>query len=304
MPHNRHIASFIALVFLTIGFLIFFDICRAQTTKEFRTAGSSSTALAPASSSQQTDSKVGMTDAVSNETNGVSSTCGVIVLGYHQFTGPSKKSKNIYVMSQDVFETEMQFLKENGYHVVSLEDLLHFLKHEISLPTQSVAITIDDGYKSVVTYAAPVLKNHGYPWTFFVYTDFIGTSSQSASWQDLLNLQADGVDIECHSKDHPFLNHKNGKTPEQYDQWLTDEIVVSKSILEQKLGKPIHFFAYPYGAYNQEVQTKIIDAGYDGIFTVANNPVYSTTSPFSIGRYVITKGEEKLFAAFLREGVH
>ncbi len=46
-----------------------------------------------------------------------------------------------------------------------MSDLLKFLHHEITLPDNCVCITIDDGYKSAVVYAAPILKKYGYPWT-------------------------------------------------------------------------------------------------------------------------------------------
>lgn len=228
----------------------------------------------------------------------------VIVLGYHQFTGPGVPSKNIYSMKQDVFEQEMKYLHDNGYHVVPLSDVVKFVKHEIGLPPNSVAITIDDGYKSAIVYAAPVLKKYGYPWTYFVYPQFITPheSKGAASWDDLLALQADGVDIESHSMTHPILTKKGGKSPEEYTKWLTNETAGSKELLEKKLGKPISYLAYPYGEYNKVVEQSAIDAGYDAIFTVANNPVHSSTNKFSIGRYIITLPVEKAFASFLHQG--
>ena len=228
----------------------------------------------------------------------------VIVLGYHQFTGPGVGSKNIYSMRQDVFEQEMKYLKDNGYHVVPLSDVVRFIKHEIGLPPNSVAITIDDGYKSAIVWAAPVLKKYGFPWTFFVYPDFITVAEGkgAASWNDLLQLQTDGVDIECHSKSHPILTKKGGKSPEQYDTWLTAETAGAKATLEQHLGKPVKYFAYPYGAYNKEVEAKAVAAGFDAIFTVANNPVHPTTNINSVGRYIITEPVEKAFASYLRQG--
>jgi len=228
----------------------------------------------------------------------------VIVLGYHQFTGPGVASKNIYSMRQDVFDQEMKYLKDNNYHVVPLADVVRFVKHEIGLPPNSVAVTIDDGYKSSIVWAAPVLKKYNFPWTFFVYPDFITVNEGkgAASWNDLLQLQAEGVDIECHSKSHPIMTKKGAKTPEQYDAWLTAETAGAKATLEKHLGRPVPFFAYPYGAYNKEVQAKVVQAGFEAIFTVANNPVHPFTDVFSIGRYVITEPVEKNFAAYLRQG--
>ena len=228
----------------------------------------------------------------------------VIVLGYHQFVGPGQSSRNPYVMKQDVFEEEMKYLKDNGYHIVPLSDVVRFVKHEIGLPPNSVAITIDDGYKSAIVYAAPILKKYGFPWTYFVYPQFITPTEGkgAASWPDLLALQADGVDIECHSMTHPILTARHGKSPEEYDKWLANETAGAKAILEQKLGKPVPYFAYPYGAYNKVVEAKVIAAGYDAVFTVADNPVHSTTDKNSIGRYIITQPVERMFTSYLRQG--
>jgi peptidoglycan/xylan/chitin deacetylase (PgdA/CDA1 family) len=233
----------------------------------------------------------------------------VIVLGYHQFTPPGVRAggKMIYTMPQDVFEYEMKYLADNHYNVVPLSDVVAFAKKEKTLPPNTVAITIDDGYKSPLVFAAPVLKKYNFPWTFFVYPSFIGnhpTSSYrgAASWPELIELQKEGVDIECHSMTHPQLTKHGNKTPDQYDAWLTDETVTSKAILEQKLGKTIKYFAYPYGEYNKQVEAKTISAGYEAIFTVANNPIHPGTNVFAMGRYIITTPVEKAYVSYLHEG--
>jgi peptidoglycan/xylan/chitin deacetylase (PgdA/CDA1 family) len=227
-----------------------------------------------------------------------------IILGYHQFTAGDQPSKNIYSMTANAFADEMKYLKDNGCHVVPLSQIVAFIEGKATLPPHAVAITIDDGYKSPILYAAPILKQYGYPWTFFCYTDFIASheSKGAASWDDLIELDKEGVDIECHSKSHPMLGHKNGKSPDRYDQWLTAETAGAKAILEQHLNKKIVYFAYPFGDYNKQVQDKLVASGYEAIFTVAGNPVRATTSLLSMGRYVVTSPEEKDFAGWLRQG--
>jgi peptidoglycan/xylan/chitin deacetylase (PgdA/CDA1 family) len=228
----------------------------------------------------------------------------IIILGYHQFTPGDQPSKNMYSMTANAFAGEMKYLKDSGCHVVPLADVVHFIEGKGTLPPHAVAITIDDGYKSPIVNAAPILKQYGYPWTFFCYTDFIADHENkgAASWDDLLELQKEGVDIECHSKSHPMLAHKNGKSPEQYDQWLTAETAGAKAILEQHLNKKILYFAYPFGDYNKQVQDHLVAAGYEAIFTVAGNPVRANTSLLSVGRYVVTGPEEKDFAGWLHQG--
>ena len=227
-----------------------------------------------------------------------------IILGYHQFTPGDQPSKNIYSMTANAFAGEMKYLKDSGCHVVPLSDIVRFIEGKGTLPPHAVAITIDDGYKSPIVNAAPILKQYGYPWTFFCYTDFIASHENkgAASWDDLLELQKEGVDIECHSKSHPMLAHRNGKSPEQYDQWLTAETAGAKAILEQHLNKKIVYFAYPFGDYNKQVQDHLVAAGYEAIFTVAGNPVRANTSLLHVGRYVVTGPEEKDFAGWLRQG--
>jgi peptidoglycan/xylan/chitin deacetylase (PgdA/CDA1 family) len=276
----------------------------STNTAPAATPPSPATNAVPAAPAAPSTSNSGITQSATGEAS-------VIVLLYHQFRPAGASSNNPWNMPQDVFESEMKYIHDNGYHVVPLSDVLRFIKHEISLPPGSVAITIDDGYKSAIVYAAPILKKYDYPWTFFIYPDFItvGEGPGAASWKDLLALQAEGVDIESHSMTHPQLTHHKQKikgvwhnfTPEEYDQWLTNETAGAKALLEKKMGKPITCFAYPYGDYNKEVEAKVIAAGYEAIFTVADNPVHSTTDLHSIGRYTITQEVEKNFPAYLRQ---
>jgi len=277
------------------------------------TADTNAAPAAPAPSPATNAAAPAPSAVESSVTRPVAGEASVIVLLYHQFKPAGVPIPAMYrwTMNQDVFEAEMKYIHDNGYHVVPLSDVLRFVKHEITLPPGSVAITIDDGYKSAIDYAAPILKKYGYPWTFFIYPDFITVNegSGAASWKDLLDLQAEGVDIESHSMTHPKLtsHHQQIKkvwhnlSPEEYDAWLTNETAGAKALLEQKMGKPITCFAYPYGDYNKQVEAKAIAAGYEAIFTVADNPVHSTTSLHSIGRYTLTREEEKNFPAYLRQ---
>jgi peptidoglycan/xylan/chitin deacetylase (PgdA/CDA1 family) len=232
----------------------------------------------------------------------------VIVLLYHQFVpaGQHVSPKLQWTMQQDVFESEMKYIHDNGYHVVPMSDVLAFVHHQKTLPPGSVCITIDDGYKSPLVFAKPILDKYGYPWTFFIYPQFINDTPSSsyrgaASWPELLELQKQGVDIECHSMTHPILTKHGSKTPEEYAAWLENETAGAKKVLEQHMGRPIISFAYPYGEWNKQVQAAAIAAGFQAIFTVADNPVHSTTNPYSIGRYTITQNVVRNFAAYLHQ---
>ena len=175
-----------------------------------------------------------------------------IVLGFHQFTAAGVPSSNPYSMRQDIFAGEMKYLHDNGYNIVPLSAVVAFVEHKGTLPPNAVAITIDDGYKSAINFAAPVLKQYRYPWTFFVYPAFVTRteSKGAASWPDLVQLQNEGVDIESHSMTHPQLtSHRqrfhgpmHSLTADEYDAFLTEETAGAKAILEKELGKEIKVF--------------------------------------------------------------
>jgi peptidoglycan/xylan/chitin deacetylase (PgdA/CDA1 family) len=225
----------------------------------------------------------------------------VVVLGYHRFCPPGERTSNIYTIQADSFDNQMAYLRDNGYHVISMADFQRFLKKEIGLPRRAVLITIDDGFRSVHTYAYPILKKYGYPWTFFVYTDFINSGGGAVTWDQLKEMQENGAEIHSHTKSHPFLTQRRGKSEADYLKWLEAELPGSRKLLEEKLGRPVTCLAYPYGDWNPFVEQKAVEGGYEAIFTVAGNPVTPHTSWKSLGRFIITKHNENSFTSYLQQ---
>ena len=78
-------------------------------------------------------------------------------------------------LSPETFAFQMNFLFENGYSVVALDQAVVHLIGKIKLPQKSIAITIDGGYQDALTNALPVLKRHHFPATFFIAPEFIGS---------------------------------------------------------------------------------------------------------------------------------
>jgi peptidoglycan/xylan/chitin deacetylase (PgdA/CDA1 family) len=67
----------------------------------------------------------------------------------------------------------MQTLKDNGITVIPMADFLAWRRGEKGIPEKAAIISIDDGYLSGYTVAWPILKKFGYPFTMFIYTDYI-----------------------------------------------------------------------------------------------------------------------------------
>ena len=185
----------------------------------------------------------------------------VPVLAYFGF---SKDSPGKMTVTEDSFEAQMKYLMENGYHVISLDQLMDFLEFKEQIPKKSVVITIDNGLSSFSDIAFPILERFGLTATLFVYTDFIDTD-KALSWKQIINLSKKGFDIQCKTKTHRNLTkRKNKESFKEYFESLEKEISYPKKLIKQKLNKECSYFAYPYGATNNLAVAMLIKAGLPG----------------------------------------
>ena len=220
----------------------------------------------------------------------------VIVLCYHRFEDRPKDS--LAIKPAD-FEAQMQALKDSGIIVISMNDFLAWRRGEKGSRKKRPIISIDDGYLSGYNVAWPILKKFGYPFTMFIYTDYIKggpkSGGQSISWDQLAEMRDAAVDIEGHTVSHSSLNARKEETDEQYLAWLKSEILGSKEMLEKNLGIQIKAFAYPYGLHNQTVRDVVKQAGYEAAFTVWGRRIAYGADPMIIGRYAIESTKPKVF---------
>jgi peptidoglycan/xylan/chitin deacetylase (PgdA/CDA1 family) len=212
------------------------------------------------------------------------------------------------------FEAQMKELKDKGITVISMQDLLAWKRGEKNIPPRCAVITFDDGYKSQYEVAWPILKKYGYPFTMFIYTEGVRGGSLGGggaiTWEQLADMRDNGVDIEAHSATHQDLREGHtitlaspgGKktrtklTGPQYEEWMQNEVVGSKQLLEQRLGIKVNCFAVPFGNYNEHVKEIARNAGYEAMFTVYGQPITFTSPMDAIGRYAIEANKPKVFA--------
>lgn len=213
------------------------------------------------------------------------------VLCYHQFTEESE-SKNKMVVTRAEFESQMDYLAANDYQVLALSDLGSFLNGKKELPIRSVVITIDDGYKSYLEVAYPILKKYDFPSTMFVYPDFIG-AGPALKWRDVKFLsKAPLVDIQSHSKSHDSLSPLPlGESDKDYLSRLKIEVEGAEKILSRRTKQRISHFAYPYGNSSLEIVDLLEQNDYELAVTVhkGSNPAFS--APFLLHRTMIYGGD-------------
>jgi peptidoglycan/xylan/chitin deacetylase (PgdA/CDA1 family) len=184
------------------------------------------------------------------------------ILMYHSVSNPRHY---FWAVSPEHFHEHMRYLTRGGFHVVPLAELASHIASGTPLPHKAVSLTFDDGYRDNLTKVLPALVKYGFPATIFVTTGMIGKTDtrglKRLSEKDLRQLHATGlIDIEPHTVTHPQLSRCASDILER-------EIVDSKRMLEELLGKSCTLFAYPYGDYNDAVHRAVVQAGFSAAVT-------------------------------------
>ena len=212
----------------------------------------------------------------------------LLVLSYHDIRDEVADSgdPDAYATSTRNFVAHLDWLKGQGYHPVSLSQVVGASRGEAALPDKSVLLTFDDGLRSVYTRAFPLLRAYGYPALVAVVTDWVelapgrevdygyrkfGTDD-FVTWQQLREMRESGlVEIASHSHDlhHGVLSNPQGNsapaaTTRRYDaarqryedeaQWrarIRADLARSVDLIRANTGVAPRAVVWPYAAYNK-----------------------------------------------------
>lgn len=158
-----------------------------------------------------------------------------------------------------------------------------------------VSVTFDDAYQNVLDTALPELAKRGIPATVFVVSGALGGVP---SWEDyssntdpamydpiltedqLRKLSPDLVQIGSHTRTHPMLTRLSEKE-------AREQLVGSRTRLQEIIGRDVKLFSFPYGAYDDNVIRWCRDAGYDKVFTTLPRSASQEADEFVVGRVAI-----------------
>jgi peptidoglycan/xylan/chitin deacetylase (PgdA/CDA1 family) len=205
------------------------------------------------------------------------STVEMPAIMYHLINEDSSQSGK-YVITPARFESDMQYLCDNGYTAVTVGQLLDFAENGTPLPDKPVLITFDDGYESFYVYAFPVLKKLGMSAVLSV----IGTYSELYSncedhnvkyshctWEHIAEMaQSGAVDIGNHTWDLHTLDKRKGcaiirgENVEQYSEMLVSDVSKLQDKLEEVTGTAPVLFTYPFGRCCSEAADTIDKMGF------------------------------------------
>jgi peptidoglycan/xylan/chitin deacetylase (PgdA/CDA1 family) len=213
----------------------------------------------------------------------------ITVLLYHRFDEDRYPTTTT---SSAQFEQQLSYLRLNGYTIMSMDQLAESLGGRRSIPEKGVVITIDDGFISEYDRAVPLLKKYGCPFTLFVFTRGVGAEGY-VTWQQLRELESRGGTVGCHTDTHPRLINMAVKD-------MARETIGSKQILEKNLGHPVHYFAYPFGQYDERVRLVAKKAGFRLMLSSDPGSVGPGTEVDRIPRQAIV-GAEMSLKDFIRK---
>jgi peptidoglycan/xylan/chitin deacetylase (PgdA/CDA1 family) len=211
---------------------------------------------------------------------------GVPILVFHKLGSlpAGVKMKSLY-LGEDLFAWQMRDLHRAGFSLESLDSWRDF-----SHPNRGRAVlTFDDGSRTVLRHALPVLAHHRFTAIQFLVADAIGGTNHwdvrtrdeaSDALMDVAELRdwlSAGHEIGAHTLTHPRLT----AIPEAQAK---EEISASKKKLEDLFGVIVRHFCYPYGKWSRRVRDLVECAGYATAVTLDFGVNAEIRDPFSLRR--------------------
>lgn len=212
----------------------------------------------------------------------------VPVLMYHHFMeqGPSQADT---VVSAQMFDQQLQALQQGGYNTITPQQLINYVYHERPLPEKPVMITMDDGYTSNLTIAAPILEKYGMTATVFTIGINVGETIYPHSGQELdpprFNwdearpwVENGTIVVQSHTYDmHQRVEYGfsgrdgvlplKGESEEDYRAALVWDFGQAKEELAAGLGVDMHALAFPFGLNSPEAVEELEKMGVKVTFT-------------------------------------
>jgi peptidoglycan/xylan/chitin deacetylase (PgdA/CDA1 family) len=207
----------------------------------------------------------------------------VPILMYHVIASPpaSAPFPDLYVPRAEL-QAQVRWLAHAGYQAVTLGHVFDAWHGRATLPPRPVVLSFDDGYRSHVTAALPVLAARRWPGVLN-----LDLSNLAPSWgvgvPGVRKLIAAGWEIGAHSLTHPDLTSLSGTA-------LAREVSGSRREIRLLFGVLPRFFCYPAGRYDAEAVAAVEAAGFEGA-TTTELGLARLTTPFTLARVRVSRGD-------------
>lgn len=225
---------------------------------------------------------------------------GFPILEYHMITNNPPVDAKIYNVPPAEFSAQLDYLQQNGYTTLTLQDFMRAKHGRFTMPDKPVILTFDDGYENVYTEMLPILEAHDMKAVVYVISNELGKTGY-LTLEQVQDMQRRGIEIGSHTADHLPLVGLEG-------DFLLNQVRNSKIYLEWSGLNTIYGFSYPNGAYNTELAELIKREGYltavtgdVGLNTLESNPYTLKRVHIRQPTFGITEFKWRLLKAELAE---
>lgn len=198
-------------------------------------------------------------------------------------------------METDWFESQLQWLDDNGYTTVTSQQLADFVHGRATLPQRSVALTFDVGLSKFDDYTKvviPALRQHGFHGIFFILASRTLDSCDDptlACWPAIKQWADEGV-ISVGSHTWTHLDYQT-LSPDQ----IYLDAARSKALIEEKTGHTVLGLCYPFDSVNPAAFDLLKSLDYQfavaGFTRADRSALFNDTSPYDLPRYYPYSGD-------------
>ena len=205
-------------------------------------------------------------------------TIKLAVIMYHGLIKDSSL-QNTYMIDPDYFESDLKYLKENGYNTIVIQDLIDYFEKGTPLPENPIMLTFDDGYYNNYYYAFPLLKKYnskavispiGYTADAEQGTGKKNPAYSQCDWNEYREMVESGL-VEI--QNHTFNMHKNidgrkgasikqGEDFETYRKILVEDLTKFNNRMYEELGTKPTAFTFPFGAKSDSTIKVVKEMGF------------------------------------------
>ena len=245
------------------------------------------------------------------------------VLAYHSVVDESAAENQKHYFPQTISAQTLikhfNWLKENGYNVISWQQVIDAENGKGTLPDNAVLLSFDDGYETMYNVVFPLLKAYNYPAVFAPVTGWLDTPANQkiayadkmldrsvfATWAQVKEMEQSGL-VEVASHTHNLHNgikanpsggqlpaviapeYKNGKyeTEDAYKNRLRSDFALTVQTLVNHIGKKPRVMVWPYGQFNDVAVQLARQAGMPHYFSLGEK-IVNKVGDKHIGRLLL-----------------
>lgn len=160
----------------------------------------------------------------------------LLVIYYHEVV--AGEGCSYQKLQKDKFESQMRWLKENGWQPLTFSQLTQ------PLPDKAVIVSFDDGFRSVFDHAAPIMEQLDIPGNVYLPTAYIGADPRFLTWDMARTLCARGWEMQAHT-------HTHGDIRTMDEAEMKAQVEESDRCFARELDILPEAFCMPFGTYDR-----------------------------------------------------